>query len=161
MAGCGCHGASLLYAALSRRQALRAAGVVAGGVAATLALRDAAWAGPALQVPPPTLEQLAEDAYLWRDSGYNKLFVVTDAGVIATDPSAEQSPAVADRYKAAIASVTSQPVRYLVYSHEHADHSYGGDVFADTAQFVGHRLAAPKMAARNEPRNPPPTVLGG
>jgi glyoxylase-like metal-dependent hydrolase (beta-lactamase superfamily II) len=111
------------------------------------------------QPAAPTLLQLAEDAYLWNDSGYNKLFIVSDAGVIATDPSAETDPAAADRYKAAIASVASQPVRFLVYSHDHADHSYGGNVFADTAQFVGHRLAAPKIAARNEPRNPPPTIL--
>jgi RHS repeat-associated protein len=30
------------------------------------------------------------------------------------------------------------PVKYVVYSHHHWDHASGGDVFADTAQFVGH-----------------------
>src|SRR5438067_7544926 len=82
-----------------------------GGVPAALALREAAWAWPAVQAHPHELQPLGADAYLWRDSGYNKFFLVTDAGVIATDPSAETNPALADRYKAAIAGVTSQPVR--------------------------------------------------
>ena len=43
--------------------------------------------------------------------------------------------------KAAIATVTDQPVKCVVYSHSSADHSTGGAIFADTAQFVGHRLS--------------------
>ena len=30
------------------------------------------------------------------------------------------------------------PVRYVLYSHSDADHASGGEVFADTAEFVGH-----------------------
>src|SRR2546430_8481665 len=37
----------------------------------------------------------------------------------------------------------AQPVRYLVYSHDHADHIAGGEVFADTAV-----VAAPANAKR-------------
>ena len=31
-----------------------------------------------------------------------------------------------------------QPVRYVLYSHSDFDHASGGEVFADTAEFVGH-----------------------
>jgi glyoxylase-like metal-dependent hydrolase (beta-lactamase superfamily II) len=78
--------------------------------------------------------------------------------VIATDPIGLLDPEVPALYKAAIASVTPQPVRYVVYGHDHADHITGGDVFADTAQFVSQRLAAPRIAARADPRTPVPTI---
>ena len=31
-----------------------------------------------------------------------------------------------------------QPTRYVIYSHDHADHISGGEVLADTAQVVAH-----------------------
>src|SRR5688572_27853605 len=86
--------------------------------------------------PSPDLQQLAEDTYAFVNSGYISLFIVTDDGVIATDPSSQSGPERAEAYKTAIASVTDQPVRYLIYSHDHADHATGGALFADTATFV-------------------------
>jgi glyoxylase-like metal-dependent hydrolase (beta-lactamase superfamily II) len=80
--------------------------------------------------------RLADDTYLFRHNTYQALFIVTDEGVIATDPIGLLNPAVPALYKAAIAAVTEQPVRYVVYGHDHPDHIAGGQVFADTAQFV-------------------------
>ncbi len=105
------------------------------------------------------LTQLAEDVYTFRSIGHVALFIVTDEGVIATDPIAQVNPSAGQLYRAAIASVTDQPVRYVIYSHEHADHIQGGAVFADTAQFVSHRLAAAPISARNDPTTPVPTIL--
>jgi glyoxylase-like metal-dependent hydrolase (beta-lactamase superfamily II) len=39
----------------------------------------------------------------------------------------------------------------LVYSHDHQDHSSGGEVFADTATVVGHELTRAAMAGKNRP----------
>jgi glyoxylase-like metal-dependent hydrolase (beta-lactamase superfamily II) len=105
------------------------------------------------------LTRLADDVYLFRYETYQALFIVTDDGVIATDPISLRNTAISTLYKAAIASVTDQPVRYVVYGHDHNDHITGGDVFADTAQFVSQRLAAPRIAARGDPRAPVPTIL--
>jgi glyoxylase-like metal-dependent hydrolase (beta-lactamase superfamily II) len=113
----------------------------------------------ATPVPPADeVRQFAPNTYAFVSGGYVSLFIVTDAGVIATDPSSQFDEGRADRYKAAIASVTDQPVRYLVYSHDHADHATGGAVFADTAAFVSHRNAVPKIAALGDPRTPVPTL---
>lgn len=105
---------------------------------------------------------LADDVYMFRavpgPFDYITVFIVTDEGVIAADPISLFSPAIADAYKAAIRSVTAMPVKYVVYSHDHADHITGGTVFADTAEFISHELAAPKIAARNDPRTPIPTI---
>ena len=112
----------------------------------------------AQDAPPDELREVAEDTYAFVSRFYVSLFIVTPEGVIATDPSSQQGPERAEAFKDAIASVTDQPVRYLIYSHDHADHATGGDVFADTATFVSHRNAAPKIAALNDPRTPVPTI---
>jgi glyoxylase-like metal-dependent hydrolase (beta-lactamase superfamily II) len=104
------------------------------------------------------LQQLADDTYAFVNSGYISLFIVTDEGVIATDPGSQQGPERAEAYRAAIASVTDQPVRYLVYSHDHADHATGGEVFADTATFISHRNAVDKLAALDDVRTPVPEI---
>jgi glyoxylase-like metal-dependent hydrolase (beta-lactamase superfamily II) len=107
---------------------------------------------------PADVEQFAEDTYAFVNSGYISLFVITDEGVIATDPGSQSGPERAEAYKAAIAALTDQPVRYLVYSHDHADHATGGEVFADTATFVSHSNAVEKIAALNDPRTPVPQL---
>ena len=100
---------------------------------------------PKIPMPSPT-------------SGYISLFIVTDDGVIATDPSSQGGPERAEAYREAITSVTDQPVRYLIYSHDHADHATGGEVFADTATFISHRIAVEKLAALNDPSTPVPEI---
>jgi glyoxylase-like metal-dependent hydrolase (beta-lactamase superfamily II) len=104
------------------------------------------------------LQQFGDDTYAFVNSGYISLFIVTDEGVIATDPGSQSGPERAVAYRAAIASVTDQPVRYLIYSHDHADHATGGDIFADTATFISHRNAVEKLAARADPRTPVPDI---
>ena len=108
--------------------------------------------------PSPDLQQFGDDTYAFVNSGYVSLFIVTDEGVIATDPGSQGGPERAEAYRAAIASVTDQPVRYLIYSHDHADHATGGEVFADTATFISHRNAVEKLAALDDPRTPVPQI---
>ncbi|MGQ0545995.1 MAG: hypothetical protein ACT4P3_11790 [Betaproteobacteria bacterium] len=84
------------------------------------------------QSPGPVREitRIAGEVYRFRNNNHYSVFAVTPAGVIATDP----INADAARWlKGEIAQRFGQPVRYLVYSHDHADHIAGGEVFADTA----------------------------
>jgi glyoxylase-like metal-dependent hydrolase (beta-lactamase superfamily II) len=116
----------------------------------------------AQQAPPAAqstaLTRIADDVYVFRHNTYQTMFIVTDEGVIAADPIGLVNAEVPELYKAAIASVTGQPVRYVVYGHDHADHITGGAVFADTAQFVSQSQGAQRVAARNDPRTPTPTI---
>lgn len=105
--------------------------------------------------PAPQVTRLASDTYVFSHTGYTTVFIVTDQGVILGDPIGLNR---ARLLKAAIEAVTPLPVRYVVYSHDHADHNTGGVVFQDTAQFVSHSLAAPKIAARNDPNSPVPSI---
>lgn len=107
---------------------------------------------------PDDVVQFADDTYAFVASGYVSLFIVTGEGVIATDPSSQSGPERAEAYRAAISAVTDQPVRYLVYSHDHADHAIGGEVFAETATFISHQNAVDKIAALDDPRTPVPQI---
>jgi glyoxylase-like metal-dependent hydrolase (beta-lactamase superfamily II) len=68
----------------------------------------------------------------------NAGFVVTPQGVVVID--ALGSPALAEELIAAIRQVTSQPIRYVIVTHYHADHVYGLQVFqALGATIIAHR----------------------
>ena len=80
--------------------------------------------------------KISDRLYTFWRRGIRNIFVVTDVGVIATDPI---SPETAEVYRAEIAKVTDQPVRYVIYSHEHWDHVLGGRIFKDEgAEFISH-----------------------
>ena len=108
--------------------------------------------------PAGEVQQFADDTYAFVSGGYVSLFIVTDDGVIATDPGSLVDPSRAEAYAAAIASVTDQPVRYVVYSHDHADHATGGGVFAATATFISHENAVDKIAALGDENTPVPSI---
>ena len=105
------------------------------------------------------LIQVREDVYAFRYLNYVSLFVPTDEGVVVVDPiGGGGNPQAPVALKGAISSITAQPVRWLVYSHSAPDHTTGGAVFADTATFVSHANAKPRLEARADPTTPPPTV---
>ena len=80
--------------------------------------------------------KVAEGVYVFRWWVYRNVFVVTDEGVIATDPI---NPKVAKMLMQEIRKVTDKPIKYVVYSHQHRDHISGGKIFKDAgAQFVSH-----------------------
>jgi glyoxylase-like metal-dependent hydrolase (beta-lactamase superfamily II) len=105
-------------------------------------------AGAAMaQNPPPvstTKVDGTENVYVFRYGGYQSMFIVTPAGVIATDPSSYRRPA--KPYIDAIKAVTDKPIKYVIYSHHHYDHIAGGQPFKDLgATFIAHRRAKERL----------------
>ncbi|MFN8633742.1 MAG: MBL fold metallo-hydrolase [Chloroflexota bacterium] len=139
---------------------MRVAGIVALLVVLSVA------AQPAIAQQPPQLPQsvaelvrVREDVYAFRYLNHVSLFVLTDEGVVVVDPiGGGGNPKSPIALKAAIASVSDKPVKYLVYSHSNSDHSTGGAVFSDTATFVSQANAKAKIEGRNDPTSPAPTV---
>jgi len=115
-------------------------------VAAALAAALATQAQP--QAPVREITKLAGEVYRFRNNNHYSVFAVTPAGVIATDPiNAEAARWLKDEIRKRFA----QPVRYLVYSHDHADHIAGGEVFADTAVVAAHANAKRTIVAEKRP----------
>jgi glyoxylase-like metal-dependent hydrolase (beta-lactamase superfamily II) len=121
------------------------------------ALAPAAPAQPASPAAQPTPAPFAttkvegtENVYVFRYGGHQSMFVVTPAGVIATDPISYGRPQAAKTYIDEIRKVTDAPIRYLIYSHHHYDHIAGGKPFKDAgATIVAHRRAKERLTELN------------
>src|SRR5712675_210837 len=100
--------------------------------------------------PPPyatTKVEGTDNVYIFRYGGHQSMFIVTKAGVIATDPIGERRPA-AKAYIEEIQKITKAPIKYVIYSHSHYDHIAGGKPFKDLgAVFIAHRNAQKRIAA--------------
>ena len=108
------------------------------------------------QQPPTATTKVdgTDNVYIFRYMGHQSMFVVTPAGVIATDPISLRRPA--KPYIDAIQAVTKAPVKYVIYSHMHFDHIAGGKPFKDMgATFVAQR----NMKARLEELKPADVVM--
>jgi glyoxylase-like metal-dependent hydrolase (beta-lactamase superfamily II) len=100
------------------------------------------------QAPVREITRIAGEVYRFRNNNHYSVFAVTPAGIIATDP----INADAARWlKAELAARFKTPVRYVIYSHDHADHTSGGEVFADTAIFIGHENTRTAMLREKRP----------
>lgn len=107
------------------------------------------------QLPPGMklfeTHRVADNVYSFRFAFHRTFFLVTPAGVIVGDPI---NPKAAGILAQEIRKVTSQPVRYVIYSHEHWDHIRGGNLFRKAgATIVSHAKCVPVFRA-----NPNPTV---
>jgi glyoxylase-like metal-dependent hydrolase (beta-lactamase superfamily II) len=118
------------------------------GVAALAAMA----AGAQAQVTSPpqrALVPVAGDLYRFQNAFHTAAVYVTPDGIIVVD----SINADASRWlKQELATrFPGRAVKYLVYSHDHADHISGGEVFANTATVVAHRNAKERIVGEKRP----------
>lgn len=104
---------------------------------------------PAQQPPMYAVTKVdgASNVYIFRYQNHQAMFIVTPAGVIATDPISYGRPQAAKAYLEEIRKITKAPIKYLIYSHHHYDHIAGGQVFKEAgATVVAHRRAKERIA---------------
>ena len=86
-----------------------------------------------------SIEHVRDNVYQFIAGNYRSVFMVTDAGIVVTDPISTEA---ATWLKQELTDRFDQPIRYVLYSHNHPDHIYGGEVFdGDGVQFVAQELA--------------------
>lgn len=100
-----------------------------------------AWVGYTQnQGQPPQLKinKVHDDLYEIEGDGGNVAVLVTNEGVILVDDKFEQDhDAILERVK----SVTPQPVKYIINTHYHQDHSGGNAKFLPTADIISTQNA--------------------
>jgi len=89
---------------------------------------------PAAAPPPPDFSKveikttdLGSNCYMLEGQGGNITVAVADDGIIMVD---SQYAPLHDKIKAAIEAISKQPVKYLIDTHYHGDHTGGNEVFA-------------------------------
>lgn len=134
---------------ISRRDFFRVGAVTAVGYAIA--------ARPLLaQTATREITKIAGEIYRFRNNNHYSIFAVTPAGIIATDPINADA---ATWLKAELRQRFNQPVKYLIYSHDHADHIAGGEVFTDTALVVAHENAKATIIGERRPTAVPQVTL--
>jgi cyclase len=111
-------------------------------------------------LPPPYLQEVSDGifAYVQPDGSWflnNTGFLVGRDGVVSIDTTSTERRTRA--YLEAIARVTDRPVRLLVNTHHHGDHTHG-NCLLPLATIVGHRLCREEVL--RSPFPPPPTIFG-
>lgn len=124
------------------------------GIAALLLFSTTVMAQPyqPQTTPPPDFSKtlihthdLGHRTYMLEGEGGNIVVAVGDDGVIMVDD--EYAP-LHDKIKAAIAAITPQPIRYLVLTHFHRDHTGGNEGFArDGATIVAQESVTERLKA--------------
>jgi glyoxylase-like metal-dependent hydrolase (beta-lactamase superfamily II) len=94
---------------------------------------------------------LKENLYLIEGTqGGNVAFLVTAKGVLVVDSGT--SLAEGAQIVKAIRKITQQPIRYVVLTHYHGDHTMGLPAFPETALVIGQHLVARNIRQNNIPR---------
>jgi len=79
--------------------------------------------------------KVAGNVYMLEGMGGNIAVSAGDDGVVMVD--AEYAP-LADKIRAAIKTISDKPVRYLINTHWHGDHTSGNTAFGDSAVIIAH-----------------------
>ena len=88
-------------------------------------------------------------------TGGNVAVRITTEGVIIVD---DRFPPSSAEIAAKVKSVTPQPIKYVLSTHHHGDHSGGHPEFIKTAEIVAHRNARANMV-RGKQAAPPRVVF--
>ena len=83
----------------------------------------------------------------------NAGFIVLENEVLVYDTHA--TPEAGQALLSAIATVTAKPVRYIVNSHFHPDHTHGNQVFGTLSSDPEQHERAPRHTAKRRPGDEP------
>jgi len=116
----------------------------------TLGMISSVSAADGFDPTKPVMTELKDGVYQYSQFFYNSLVVITDDGVIVTDPSGE---ARSKMMRKEISKLTAAPVKKVIYSHDHFDHSRGGQIFKDEgAEFITQEKCTELMSRDLENR---------
>jgi cyclase len=112
------------------------------------------WTALTQQAPPAdlTVEKIADDLHVLVGSGGNVAVYTTPEGVILVDDKFDQN---APQILAQVKAITDKPIRYVLNTHHHGDHTGGNQkMLLQNAEIVIHRNARANMAKGNQPGLP-------
>jgi glyoxylase-like metal-dependent hydrolase (beta-lactamase superfamily II) len=98
--------------------------------------------------PQLTINKVKDDLYEIEGDGGNVGVLVTNEGVILVDDKFEQDH---EAILAKVKSVSDQPVKYVLTTHHHSDHSGGNAKFLPTADIISTANARKNIVEGKQP----------
>lgn len=107
--------------------------------------------------PPLKIETVKPGLHVISESGGNVAVRVTSEGVILVDDKFEKD---FSDIMARVKSVTSQPVKYVINTHQHGDHTGSNVQFIKTAEIIAQRNARANMVRSKQADTPARVTFG-
>ncbi len=106
---------------------------------------------PANRQPSNKLNKITDDLYEIEGDGGNVAVYITNEGVILVDDKFEYDfNDIVDKVK----SVTNQPIKYVLNTHHHGDHTGSNAKFLPTAEIISHVNARKNIVDLKQPGAP-------
>lgn len=102
------------------------------------------------------LNKVHDDLYEIEGDGGNVAVLVTNEGIILID---DKFDADHDAILAQIKTVSEQPVKYIINTHYHQDHSGGNGKFISSAEIISTKNARINILGRRQSNMAPPPVV--
>jgi len=100
------------------------------------------------QPPQLAINKVKDDLYEIEGDGGNVAVYVTGEGVVLVDDKFDRDhAAIVEKVK----SVTNQPIKYVLTTHHHSDHSGGNTQFLSTAEIISTVNARNNIVERKQP----------
>jgi cyclase len=103
------------------------------------------------QPPKLTISKVKDNLYEIEGDGGNVAVLVTSEGVLLVDDKFEQDH---DAIVSSVKSVTEQPIKYIVTTHHHSDHSGGNGKFISSAEIISTANARANIVAHKQSNAP-------
>ena len=136
--------------------------VVVLGACAVVFVLQASWSVYTQTAKPPgplRTERVKGDLYMVSGEGGNVALYTTSEGVVLVDDMFDRNHA---DILAQIKSVTNQPLRYVINTHQHDDHAGGDFKMLPIAEVIAHRNVRANLADIKRPyyEDTPGTPIG-
>jgi len=99
------------------------------------------------------VSKVAGNVYMLEGSGGNIGASVGDDGIVIVD---DQFAPLADKIKAALKGVTDKPVRFVINTHFHGDHTGGNAIFQKGAPVIAQDNVRKRLESGGGDRKPAP-----
>jgi len=97
---------------------------------------------------PVSVQKLRDDLFMIAGDGGNVAVYVTGEGVVLVDDMYERN---ADDILAKVKTITDKPLKYVLNTHQHEDHSGGNVRMLPLAEVIAHKNARANLVRLNKP----------
>lgn len=100
--------------------------------------------------------KVSGNIYMLQGAGGNIGVSVGSDGILIVD---DQYAPLAPKIKAALAGISDKPVRFVLNTHHHGDHTGGNEVFGETAPIIAHSNVRKRLKSPQNGKPPVPASL--